>query len=276
MLDAFTSMHSSISVYLGVLHSGRRILSVFLLLILAALPASSASAAVCTITVETTDVVADSEGLICQIEQLNSNGCCSKQEAGMSAGLLASLCKGSCCHHYAACVHGCMVNVDAREEVFEVALQNRFRDALSQTKNSPLFATCRDVCRTHSGSIMHGNSFLSEYRFCYGSYVGLPPPPLAPGILVVAATQGDSCADTCLNQNRRCSKEALPSVNTCSLLTKHFKCKNGCALNVGNDQPAYVVLENDAHFGKCLINSNPDFFSCSGRHVNTRRLCPCE
>jgi hypothetical protein len=24
-----------------------------------------------------------------------------------------------------------------------------------------------------------------------------------------------------------------------------------------------------------LINSDPAFFSCSGKHVNTRRLCPC-
>jgi hypothetical protein len=271
---ALARMYSCSSVHLGFLHSGWQLLPILSLLILA-VPPSSASAARCAITVETTDLVTDSEGLICVIEQLDSNGCCPKQEAGMSAGSLASLCKGSCCRHYAACVHGCITNVESRDEVFEVVRQNRFRDALGQTKNAPPFAICRDVCRTHSGSIIHGNSFLSEHRFCYGSYVGLPPPPLPPGIAVVAATQGESCADTCRSRNQRCSAEALPSINTCPLLTKHFKCKNGCALNVGGDQPAYVVLANDAHFGKCLINSDPAFFSCSGKHVNTRRLCPC-
>ena len=274
LLLVFLGMRSSQPILLRPIFCLWRLLPVLLLPMLALPPAFSAPAA-CTITVETSDIVADSEGLLCFIDQLNSGNCCPKQEGGMPEGLLPSLCKGSCCRHYAACVHRCMGDAPARQEVIDVAHQSRFRDAVSQAKDAAPFALCRDVCRTHSGSVINGNSFISDFRFCYGSYIGKPPPPLPPGIAILAADQGESCEDVCARNKRRCSVDALPSVNTCTLLSKHFKCQSGCANNVGGDQPAYVVLSTDAHYGKCLTNNDPALFSCSGRHANTRRLCPC-
>jgi hypothetical protein len=146
---------------------------------------------------------------------------------------------------------------------------------LNPTKEVSPFDTCKDVCRTHSGSVLNGNSFVSDFRFCFGRYIGLPPPPLPDGISVFAADQSVSCDDTCASKRLRCSADALPAVNSCSLLSKSFGCKSGCFSNVGSDQPAYVASQTDPLFGKCLMNSDPALFSCSGKHSSTRRLCPC-
>jgi hypothetical protein len=265
-------MRTSRSTHFGFLHCFLWLLQLLLVLFLA--PDSSlASATSCNFTTETQDIITDSYGQLCSIEQLDSSGCCPKQEVGKSEGLLKSLCNGQCCNHYAACVHKCMSDDSARQDVLTVANQNRFRGALVSAM--PPFEICRDVCRTHSGSVTNGNSFISDFRFCYGTYIGLPPPPLPSGIKIVAGDQGSSCDDACGNQKMRCSVGAFSSLNTCSLLIKHFNCKYGCSNNFGGDQPAYVAAQSDSHFGKCLINSNPDLFSCSGKHSSTRRLCPC-
>jgi len=252
-----------------------QLLHLLLLLLLLPPPPAAASAAPCAITTETPDIVADNNGQLCSIADLAADGCCPQQEAaGESQRLLASLCNGSCCSHYAACVHKCMRDEAALKDIGEILNHNRFRGALTADKAAP-FAMCRDVCRTHSGSVLNGNTFISDFRFCYGSYIGLPPPPLKAGITIVAGEQGASCDDACSGQKLRCSADALPSVNSCPLLTKHFKCKNGCSYNFGGDQPAYVSSATDAHAGKCLINSDPTLFSCGGKHGSTSRLCPC-
>jgi hypothetical protein len=264
-------MQTSRSIHFGCQHCFTWLLQ--LLLVLSLAPASSMASTSCNFTTETYDIIADSDGLLCSIEQLDSSGCCPKQEVGKSEGLLTSLCKGHCCNHYAACVHKCMSDDSSRQDVLAVTNENRFRGSLVSTM--PPFDICRDVCRTHSGSVINGNLFISDFRFCYGSYIGLPPPPLPSDIKVIAADQGVSCDDACGNQKLRCSVDAFSSINTWSLLSKHFNCKYGCSNNFGGDQPAYVAAQSDSHFGKCLINSDPGLFSCSGKHSSTRRLCPC-
>lgn len=270
-------MPSSLSFFCVTLfhHSFHQLLTLSVVLFLA-LPYSTASSVSCNITAETHDIVADSQGLLCLIEQLDTSGCCPKQEVVENGGLLPSLCKGLCCSHYAACVHKCMVDDAARQDVIAIANQNRFRDAFGHAKVPSPFDICRDVCRTHSASVINGNTFISDFRFCYGGYIGLPPPPLPNGIRVLAADQGISCEDACRSKNLRCSVDAFSAINTCSLLSKSFDCKDGCINNFGGDQPAYVAARRDAHFGKCLINSNPALFSCIGKHESTSRLCPCK
>ncbi len=270
------SMQILRSIYFIFLHSFLSLLPLSVVLFTAP-PFASASAAPCTTTAETHDIVADSQGSLCSIEELDTSGCCPKQKVGQFGDMLVSLCKGQCCNHYAACVHNCMSDDSARDDVLAVVNQKRFRvrDSLDPEKVASFFNICRDVCRTHSGSVTNGNLFISDFRFCYGSYIGLPPPPLPSGIRVIAAQQGVSCEEACSNQNLRCKVDAFPSLNACSLLSKHFDCKDGCSHNFGEDQPAYVASQSDAHFGKCLINSDPHLFSCSGKHASTRRLCPC-
>ena len=255
-----------------------RLLPLFSLLLLSAPHSARAAAAPCAVTTETSDMVADSDGFLCAIEQLDSRSCCPKEnDNGKTVELLASLCRGSCCSHYAACVHSCSHDDAARKEVVAAAQQSRFRDAWNPEKNAAPFDfdLCRDVCRTHAGTVANGNAFASDFRFCYGRYVGLPPPPLPQGVTVVAGIQAASCDDACAGQKLRCSAAALPLVNTCDLLGKHFGCKRGCFSNAGPDQPAHVVLQSDALFDKCLTNGDAQVFSCGGKHASTRRLCPC-
>jgi hypothetical protein len=74
-----------------------------------------------------------------------------------------------------------------------------------------------------------------------------------------------------------CDDVDLVGLNTCDVLQKHFPCERGCEGNVGSDQPAYVPSSSSggASAGKCLFNQNPQYFSCTGRHKTTLRLCPC-
>ena len=46
--------------------------------------------------------------------------------------------------------------------------------------------------------------------------------------------------------------------------------------NYGHDQPAYVSNSaNKEMYGKCLVNEKESYYSCSGQHQDTSRLCPC-
>lgn len=94
----------------------------------------------------------------------------------------------------------------------------------------------------------------------------------------VAATQEDTdCDAVCASRGMACQASMFSSVNSCSMLQQHFACNNGCEDSMGPDQPAMVTLSAPSGMspGKCLVNTDPSYFSCSGRHKVTFRLCPC-
>ena len=72
-----------------------------------------------------------------------------------------------------------------------------------------------------------------------------------------------------------CDDIDLRVVNSCEMLRKHMRCENGCEANVGGDQPCMVVAAAAEKANKCLFQGNAQYFSCSGKHANTARLCPC-
>jgi len=47
------------------------------------------------------------------------------------------------------------------------------------------------------------------------------------------------------NQEMECNSHEFWFINSCEELSKHFPCEQGCAVELGNDVPNYVV---DASF----------------------------
>jgi hypothetical protein len=132
------------------------------------------------------------------------------------------------------------------------------------------FQYCLGRCRTSSSNLYHMNQFLSEQRYCYAPR---PPPP---GLQTIVAQRAQNCDDACAASAMVCEVAFFPQINTCGVLEKHFKCST-CSSNSGYDQPAFVSLSAPAASspGACLHNGQAAYFSCSGKHPQTTRVCPC-
>eukprot|EP00004_Rigifila_ramosa_P013539 TRINITY_DN3010_c0_g1_i3.p1 TRINITY_DN3010_c0_g1~~TRINITY_DN3010_c0_g1_i3.p1 ORF type:complete len:372 (+),score=65.81 TRINITY_DN3010_c0_g1_i3:646-1761(+) len=102
-----------------------------------------------------------------------------------------------------------------------------------------------------------------------------PPQPLPTEIQGIIGNVGVSCDVTCRDASSVCDADALPFLNHCFYLRKHFQCES-CGKNLGGDQPAFVESKEDPLAHACLVNTDTSLFSCSGRHPHTRRLCPCK
>lgn len=116
-------------------------------------------------------------------------------------------------------------------------------------------------------------------KLCSGASHGKKAPPLAAGVVVVAARQGVSCDVTCKQRDHAssCRQDQLASVNTCPLLQKHLPCEAGCAYHSGPEQPCYVsqAAPSSNLPQTCLVNKHPSTAKCGASHPLTTRLCPC-
>mmetsp|Transcript_17669 Transcript_17669/g.40943 ORF Transcript_17669/g.40943 Transcript_17669/m.40943 type:complete len:785 (+) Transcript_17669:26-2380(+) len=102
-----------------------------------------------------------------------------------------------------------------------------------------------------------------------------PDQQFAPAdMTVVAAPRHTSCMDACQEAGRRCKPAAMHYVNSCALLKKHFPCEGGCAHQVGQELPAYVVDEKQPTRQQCLVTFISKM-TCAASHASTRRLCAC-
>jgi hypothetical protein len=70
-----------------------------------------------------------------------------------------------------------------------------------------------------------------------------------------------------------CKKEDFWFINTCEELKRHFLCEKGCAVELGNDVPNYVVNPQLPTYQTCLVTQKEP--TCSASHPDTQRLCPC-
>ncbi|DBA72905.1 TPA: hypothetical protein ACH3X2_009866 [Trebouxia sp. C0005] len=113
---------------------------------------------------------------------------------------------------------------------------------------------------------------LADQRFC----------PLLPeqhsmkprkGLRAFPAAQHESCYAACRNQEMECNSHEFWFINSCEELSKHFPCEQGCAVELGNDVPNYVVDVSLGSFQTCLVNQKQP--KCEAANPSTRRLCPC-
>ena len=78
---------------------------------------------------------------------------------------------------------------------------------------------------------------------------------------------------SCRNQEMECNSHEFWFINSCEELSKHFPCEQGCAVELGNDVPNYVVDASLGSFQTCLVNQKQP--KCEAANPSTRRLCPC-
>ncbi len=87
----------------------------------------------------------------------------------------------------------------------------------------------------------------------------------------MASGPNENCDDVCAEKHLVCEPDYFKKINKCTTLRKHFKgCPGGCERSTGYDQPAFIAATS-----KCLWNGKDFYFSCSGAHKDTIRLCPC-
>lgn len=90
----------------------------------------------------------------------------------------------------------------------------------------------------------------------------------------VIGKQGQSCSEVCKVQGLECLIDQMDYINSCNVLSKHFKCERGCVVETGSDLPCFVTdATNVVHYQQCLITEERT--SCGGSHSATTRLCPC-
>jgi hypothetical protein len=71
----------------------------------------------------------------------------------------------------------------------------------------------------------------------------------------------------------RCEAHEFWFINSCTELSKHFPCEQGCALVLGPDIPNYVDDPQLSTFQKCLVTQQEP--KCQASHPGTSRLCAC-
>mmetsp|Transcript_17449 Transcript_17449/g.31476 ORF Transcript_17449/g.31476 Transcript_17449/m.31476 type:complete len:560 (-) Transcript_17449:116-1795(-) len=96
----------------------------------------------------------------------------------------------------------------------------------------------------------------------------------SPGLQVLAANPGESCAEHCLQKGMQCSEPDLEYVNTCEALKKAFPCEYGCGHQAGKEIPCYVHDETRDTKLQCLV-TDTSISKCDASHKSTTRLCAC-
>ena len=143
----------------------------------------------------------------------------------------------------------------------------------------------------------HENTYKTDFHFCHYDV-----PPARPMPEVRVGRQGESCNEVCARARTSrgsgtsdhipasaplrnevdddgsgyvCDDIDLRVVNTCEMLRKHMGCEKGCEGSV--ERSALQGLgDYIKQAKKCLFQSNAQYFSCSGKHDETARLCPCQ
>lgn len=231
---------------------------------------------------------ADDRGMLCKDTELNHmTGCCDKGERHS-----CQTCddRDRCCEGYEACVSCCLAPGNgAKQRLPEVPKIPGKKDSGTWGDE---FELCAAVCRTHSRSTSHENSYISPRHHCF-SKLGKPllSPPLPPdalaGVLVVMGAPGVSCDATCERSSRSCSPRHLPLLDSCDGLRESVACEAGCLQEPRSpvmpfyadgdapkaDRPALCVAS--ASGGGAAKEGGSGSYSCQASQQHMRRLCPC-
>lgn len=262
-------------------------LRIFLLALSVALAAAerrllmdvATSAPKCRNTVQGLNYIADDRGMVCKRPELSySTGCCS---TGQQHDCSLCTLHDKCCSEFEACVSCCLAPKHNAAALAKQTLRSpRHKD--SGFWGDP-FEYCKGLCRTHSRSTAHENSYISSRHHCFSQH-GRPSvsDPLPPGVLdgatVVMSDANESCDAACAKQQLSCSAPHLKWANSCDRLREHNDCEAGCdTLRVGGAMPAYVEggAPKQLRPAMCFVAAAEAQLGCSAKETNYRRLCTC-
>ena len=121
---------------------------------------------------------------------------------------------------------------------------------------------------THEGMLQRVNAFTEHQDFC-SSNSGSWPPILSVNITPAAA--GKSCKDVCWERRQICEPAHFKHINSKTYIERFHKV---ACLHVEEIEEIYVPAL-DQRSQKCILQKDPQLFSCVGESQGVARLCPC-
>ncbi|KAJ3671500.1 hypothetical protein LUZ60_007579 [Juncus effusus] len=234
----------------------------------------------CKTTVQGRYLISDDNGYVCSSLSIDlSSRCCPKGEERFS-------CQGcnvesQCCNSYEYCVSCCLNPSRTREDQ---AVRIKIAKPITARTYSSVFDFCAGRCRHNSASVVHENAYASEFHHCFSMQQNSSAvskeskiESKLTGIDVLVGRAGESCDLVCRSRGQSCLSNRLSLLNRCEVLEKYMRCRSGCFVSMGADQPAEVSDDAPSHLnpGACLYTQMEDRLLCERSHQHTRRLCPC-
>ncbi|XP_078150160.1 glycosyltransferase family protein isoform X2 [Carex rostrata] len=236
-------------------------------------------APLCKTTVQGRYLISDNKGYVCTAPLLDSvSRCCplGGERFSCQGCNLAS----QCCNSYEYCVSCCLDPSRTREDL---AMKVKIAKPVTAGTYASAFDYCAGRCRHNSASVVHENAYASDFHHCFSLHQNSSEPKESKteasltGIDVLVGRPGESCESVCRSRGQSCLSNMLSLLNQCDILQKYMRCKNGCYVSMGADQPAEVAEDAPSHLnpGACLYTQMEERLFCEGSHQHTRRLCPC-
>ncbi|KAG0486878.1 hypothetical protein HPP92_008973 [Vanilla planifolia] len=181
-------------------------------------------------------------GYVCTALSVDSwTGCC--PEVGERFSCQGCNLASRCCNSYEYCV-SCCLNPSVTKEDLVVKLKIA-KPVTAGTYHSA-FDFCIGMCRHNSASVVHENSYASDFHHCHSLKTNISGIreanfQILSGIDIVIGKVGESCNSACMSKGKSCVSNKLSVLNRCEMLEKYMKCKGSCLASIGADQPAEVV-----------------------------------
>ena len=221
------------------------------------------------------------------------SGCCKGGDQFKCSGCKT---EDKCCDEYEVCVSCCLEpsnNASALSKVTPKSLRN----GIGGTWGEDTFGYCSGICRSHSRSTSHENSYIGSRHHCF-SHQGRPlqiasNTLAALGALIVTSSLGQSCQDACSGAKKSCDQAKLATLNSCDSLRSFFQCEAGCEVagsqssqQMVRDEGAAADISSMPHYiastapkaqrpAMCFASPTPQSLGCSGKDAQVIRLCAC-
>ncbi|KAJ1686126.1 hypothetical protein LUZ63_017516 [Rhynchospora breviuscula] len=233
----------------------------------------------CNTTVPGRYLISDSNGYVCSALSLDSSSSCCPTGGEQFACQGCNL-ASKCCNSYEYCVSCCLDPSRTREDL---VTKVKIAKPITAGTYASAFDYCVGRCRHNSASVVHENAYASNFHHCFSMHQNSSEPKESKtearltGIDVLVGRPGESCESVCRSRGQSCLSNMLSLLNRCDILQKYMRCKNGCYVSMGADQPAEVAEDAPSHLnpGACLYTQMEERLFCEGSHQHTRRLCPC-
>lgn len=172
------------------------------------------------------------------------------------------------------------------------------RNGIGGTWGEDTFGYCSGVCRSHSRSTSHENSYIGSRHHCF-SHQGRPlqlptnPTQTSSGALVVKSMLGQSCQEACSGATKGCDQGKLAALNNCDSLRSYFQCEAGCEVagsqssqQMVKDEGAAAAIPSMPHYivstapkaqrpAMCFASPSAQGLGCLGKDAQVMRLCAC-
>lgn len=161
-----------------------------------------------------------------------NSGCCKGGEQFKCSGCNA---EDRCCEQYEVCVSCCLEPKNNASGLSKVTPKS-LRNGIGGTWGGDVFGYCSGVCRSHSRSTSHENSYIGPRHHCY-SHQGRPlllekgSSLSTNGAALVTSKLGQSCDEACSSSKKSCDQSKLAAVNSCDSLRSTFPCEAGCEVS---------------------------------------------